>query len=272
MWGRVVEHVAGYRGQLAYPDRIRLVCGRCLLAGRDGVPTRIEHVDGVRAEPVCDTHATPGRSTARPISPAQLQQMVLSAYAVDLLPVETLHEAGYHPGPVQPAGLVAAARSEFRQLTRSRLGVVAVLSLIAAFLIVRALGLFPSTGVCDVPEAPSGAGPIAVERPFLGGLEVLSARELVHPAPERPRHVFGFGIVCGHRLGGRVELVGCGRPHTELLGTDFSPPNPRRECTLGDAYSRKPRFSVCWLDFSDEAGPPLDVLRLLDVHLWDLAR
>lgn len=34
MWGRVVEHAAGYRGQLAYPDRIRLVCGRCLLAGR----------------------------------------------------------------------------------------------------------------------------------------------------------------------------------------------------------------------------------------------
>ena len=171
MWGRVVEHTAGYRGQLAYPDRIRLVCGRCFFARRDGVPTRIEHSDEGRVVPVCDAHATEGHSRVEGMSPAELEQEVLSAYAVDVLPLETLHRAGFQAGPVPPIGLLPNVRAELRQLRRTRSGVAALVSLVAALLIVRALGLFPSSDAVDAPREVAAGAPIAIDQPFPDALD-----------------------------------------------------------------------------------------------------
>ena len=41
MWGRVIEHQMGYRSELGYPDRIRLVCAACLVSGGSVVPTTV---------------------------------------------------------------------------------------------------------------------------------------------------------------------------------------------------------------------------------------
>ena len=48
-------------------------------------------------------------------------------------------------------------------------------------------------------------------------------------------------------------------------------PNRCASARLGNAYSRKPGFSVCWLDLSRPAGPGLELLRLPGVRRWDLA-
>ena len=56
MWGRVVEHDRGTRAALAYPSRLRLVCGPCL-AERRGPVDPVEVVDrGEDLEPVCARH------------------------------------------------------------------------------------------------------------------------------------------------------------------------------------------------------------------------
>src|SRR4029453_6606871 len=122
MWGRVIEHTVGYRGQLAYPDRIRLVCGRCFVARRDGVPTRVEHSEEGRIGRVWDARATESRLWLEGMTPAELEQQVLSAYAVDVLPLETLHRAGFRAGPVPPIGLIPNARAELPPLRRGRAG------------------------------------------------------------------------------------------------------------------------------------------------------
>ena len=269
MWGRVIEHTAGYRGQLAYPDRIRLVCGRCFVARRDGVPTRVEHSDEGRIVPVCDAHAADSRLWLEGMTPAELEQEVLSAYAVDVLPLETLHRAGFRAGPVPPIGLIPNARAELRQLRRSRSVVAALVSLVAALMVVRALGLFPSTAAVDAPHEVATGAPIAIDQPFPDALDPAPTIERVGPMAQR-NHVVPLGLVCGHRVGDRAEIVRCGRP-AELIGFPSSPAEPKRECTAGNAYSRRPGFSLCWLDLTIPVGPGLVLLRLPGVRRWDLA-
>ena len=77
-----------------------------------------------------------------------------------------------------------------------------------------------------------------------------------------------FGIVCADRVGDRAEIVGCGRG--ELLGFYESPAKPKRTCKPGDAYSRRPGFTVCWLDLFDRDSG-LERLRLPGVRRWELA-
>ena len=265
MWGRVIEHTAGYRGQLAYPDRIRLVCGRCFVARRDGVPTHVEHSDQGRIVPVCDAHGADSRLWLEGMTPAELEQEVLSAYAVDVLPLETLHRAGFHAGPVPPTGLIPNARAELRQLRRSRSVVAALVAFVAALLVVRALGLFPSTAAVDGPREVATGAPIAIDEPFPDALDPAPTIERKSPVVRR-HHL--FGIVCADRIGDRAEIVGCGRG--QLLGFYESPAKPRRTCKPGDAYSRRPGFTVCWLDVFDRR-PGLERLRLPGVRRWELA-
>jgi len=267
MWGRVVEHAHGYRGQLAYPDRIRLICRECFFSGREGVPTRIERDPLGNPLPACETHAIPGRDHGS-FSPDELQQMLLSTYAVDPLPVESLHEAGFGVGHPSPNTFAAAAKAEARELSRSGSGVITVALLIAAFFALRAMGVFSIPGTPEEVVAPS---PAAVAGPFADDVVSLPPVELAHPRPERGGHrALLFGTLCGHRIGIAVQMMACGRARAELLGFYSSPPEPRRECNLGTAYSRKRNLSVCWFDLTDESGPPLDLLRLPGVHL-DLA-
>jgi hypothetical protein len=235
----------------------------------DGVPTRIEDSDEGCVVPVCDAHATEGRSGVQGMTPAELQQAVLSAYAVDVLPLETLHRAGFQAGPVPPIGLIPNARAELRQLRRSRSAVAALVSLLAALLIVRALGLFPSTGAVDTPRQVAAEAPIAIDEPFPDALDPAQAIERVAPVMRADR-VIPLGLVCANRVGDRAEIVPCDRP-AELIGFPWSPAEPKRECMAGNAYSRRPGFSVCWLDLSIPVGPGLEILRLPDLRRWDLA-
>jgi hypothetical protein len=145
--------------------------------------------------------------------------------------------------------------------------VAALVSLVAALLIVRALGLFSSTGPGEPPDSVGVAAPITADVPFPGSLDAWRPPERLHPVVERRHHV--FGLVCADRIGDRAILMACWRPRAELLGAYSWPPEPRGTCTFGNAYSRRPGFSVCWLDVEESLGP-LEFLRLPGVRRWDL--
>jgi hypothetical protein len=110
MWGRLIEHELGARAQVAYPARLRLVCGRCLAEGRGAVePVAVEGVDQLEA--LCRRHRGPTGPTTTPAS--EVQSELLATYAVDLLPLERvadpLRVRGRRPpaDPVEVAGKVA---------------------------------------------------------------------------------------------------------------------------------------------------------------------
>ena len=267
MWGHVVEHDAGYRGQLGYPDRLRLVCPVCLRSGWDGVPTRIVRGYDGEVRPTCDTHA-PAGTRGGEISPRGLQEMVLAAYAVDPLPVEALHRSGFRPGSVPPVGLWPSARAEVRQLTRGWSAMLVVVMLVAAFLAVRALGLVGSPGGAKV--ATGSPAPVAPS-PVVGEPGRTSVAASI-PKPERRTWKLPpFGIVCGIRTGDRVEVASCGRSGAGLLGLYDSPPDPVSECEHGNAYSRGRGFSVCWIDVDGSFDGEIERLRVPGVTLRELA-
>lgn len=67
--------------------------------------------------------------------------------------------------------------------------------------------------------------------------------------------IFPFTVVCRHPTGDGVALRPNCRGRSELGGFAVSPPDWRRECDL-DGYTRKGRFSVCWIRVRSRWRPP----------------
>ena len=120
LWGTVVEHERGWRGQFAYPSRLRLVCAMCAwFEPGTGVPA-VVHSFGKRVFTLCHAHRggiqVPDgrRSTPTGTDPEALRSRLLEAYAVDLAPEEavrwlfqqprTLHRPGMPTISVVPIG------------------------------------------------------------------------------------------------------------------------------------------------------------------------
>lgn len=98
LWGRVVEHELGYRGELGYPQRLRLVCPECLW----WPPSPGSSADVVAvlprglAVPLCNAHlviANESGLTIRSLRSAhEIESRLLSTYRVDLLPQPRPHQ------------------------------------------------------------------------------------------------------------------------------------------------------------------------------------
>ena len=96
LWGALIEHELGWRGQFGYPNRLGLACVMCAWfeSGRGGVA--VVHTFGRRLYTLCDRHRggieVPDGRRTRPsgIDPRALHSRLLDAYAVDLLPAERL--------------------------------------------------------------------------------------------------------------------------------------------------------------------------------------
>ena len=92
LWGRVVEHEFGYRGQFAYPQRLRLVCHLCLWRWGLGGPRPdvVVRLPWGRMVPLCEDHLDVSGRYEFPIRPTlparRIESELLSTYAVDLLP------------------------------------------------------------------------------------------------------------------------------------------------------------------------------------------
>ena len=91
LWGRVVEHALGWRGEFAYPQRLSLVCHVCMFQrGFDRAsPSGVVAYRNGSLSPLCDRHLL----TAQACSPAHLEVLpaedviiqLTDAYAVEPL-------------------------------------------------------------------------------------------------------------------------------------------------------------------------------------------
>jgi hypothetical protein len=90
MWGRVVDHARGARSRFAYPERLALVCGRCLTSGAGAVEAVIVVHSGTDLFPVCRGHRRAIRGTSWPA--ADIRSELLQTYAVESLPLGSIAE------------------------------------------------------------------------------------------------------------------------------------------------------------------------------------
>jgi hypothetical protein len=116
LWGRVIEHEIGWRGQFAYPARLGLVCSMCAwFEPGPGVPTVVHSFAGA-SYALCDVHRggiqlQDGRRT-RPtgLDPKVLQARLLDTYAVDLVPIDSVRSLFRRRRTPEPPGYVPSIR------------------------------------------------------------------------------------------------------------------------------------------------------------------
>lgn len=237
MWGTVVVHQVGFRCELAYPGRLRLVCARCVAEGRSGEPSRVKR-QGDLLVPTCQEHAS--SISGRPVrdTPARLQAELLSEYAVDLLPVEALQVSRIRalvPRPLRT--LAEQARREARVFVRLRETWIA--AIVMTLLLLRMGGGSGEPFPAPAPVATTGA-----VRPLAGTGDPVRV-PLAEPSagasfPE-------LAIVCGRLEGVVVTRARCGARGAGVVGFAWHPAEPRGACET-HGYTRKGRYSVCWLD------------------------
>lgn len=238
MWGRVVEHSRGTRAALAYPSRLRLVCGSCLAERRGPVDPIEVVVRGEDLDPVCARHLGPGEH-GRPA--ADVQQEVLGAYAVEVLPPQTAL-AGLRPragSAVILRRLDALPRipGRFRSAARGAVAIVTVLALGVAFSTIqrpdRVAALVSPSARSVAAGATSG---VATDR---GGTAVAPAS-----VPQQQ----ALPVICGVVAAGEIQRTACRQGRADAFGITSSPPAPRSSCE-GElqVYTRAGSRSVCWL-------------------------
>lgn len=245
MWGTVVEHARGSRSAVAYPARLALACGACLVAGTHREPDVVIE-RGAALAAFCEQHAR-ARAGGRSLAAADVRAELLSTYGVDVLPRSRIVPA--RRGPVfAPARLAAAIGHALGMLFTAVMFLwlgLAVVSVVAWVLAV-AIGLVTGTGATATPSLdalppPRVAARVAVWHASTSGVEP-------HGDLRQPLAVPDIAFVCGRGLGRRIALVPCSRP-SDLFGfaERAEPAGAARDCVVDpDAYSRGLHYWVCW--------------------------
>jgi hypothetical protein len=94
LWGRIVEHEFGFRAELAYPQRLSLICRLCFwqwgLVHSDAPSVVVRHRKGAMV-PLCEEHLELCRRYGYPVrtvlDAAVVERRLLDTYAVDVLRV-----------------------------------------------------------------------------------------------------------------------------------------------------------------------------------------
>jgi len=190
LWGSVVGHDFGYRAEFAYPQRLRLVCGRCLRIGRDRAPAWIVERRGEIAA-VCSTHARLTRRADR--TPAErIERELLGTYAVDPLPA---------------TGLTAPSFvHRFAHAVRSFFGAKTSIGWLLVALLVASVAFWGSSRTDD--PGPPAAVAAVVGTGTSGVVGPDGGQSFRHPSA---------GIVvrttCGTGPAASIEIVPCSKPH-----------------------------------------------------------
>jgi hypothetical protein len=78
LWGRIMEHEWGYRAELAYPQRLGLICPFCFW----------------QLTPSCDAHFATAIDTGYPVTaefgPVEVLGSLLASYLVDPMDADSL--------------------------------------------------------------------------------------------------------------------------------------------------------------------------------------
>jgi hypothetical protein len=260
MWGRVVEHTNGARSAVAYPARLRLVCGTCLHTGLGAVDPRWVLARSTHLLPLCARHARRAPAGER-IPAADVQADLLGTYAVDLLPRERLGDLGRPWARLSVLGVsVAGPLTALAALVIKGAGIL--LQVFMALLLVSTVLSFAFGVIGAVVDVVTGSDDVTAAVPSAAAEPVPADPFPVVPAPHggpkdasaaivsaaRPEPVPGFAVVCGVGEGRRIGLVDCGAP-SDLFGfaTEGSPRGAARDCIAGwVAYSRGEDHSICW--------------------------
>jgi hypothetical protein len=245
MWGRVIEHDRGVRSSLAYPARIRLVCGPCLSERRGAVvPVTVVQRDDDPV-PICARHLRPGE---RGIPADGVESALLDAYAVELLPLEVaVRGLGHRRGTATILRRLDAAPRVPERLRRPAraIALAAAVALIAV-------------GVLTLPGAPgqdrSAAGPPArsVAAPDERGADTGAGalpRTDASPAtaPRKNATISVPGAICGVVGAGVLQAVECREGHADAVGITSTPPAGRSSCDgRFEWYTRTSSWSACW--------------------------
>ncbi len=179
MWGTVVEHQRGARSRLAYPARLRLVCGQCLYMAEGAVdPTSVIDSGGAFTA-VCARHRGGIAGSSWPAD--QVQSELLSTYGVDLMPIERIDRSmrtGPAPMRSDPAELLRMVALGVWSLVKV---VVGGLFLIWAYsgLILLALALV--VGAFSLVTKALGFGPADAATPSVAVASPVAVTPIVVP-------------------------------------------------------------------------------------------
>jgi len=116
LWGTVIEHELGWRGRSAYPARLGLVWSMCAwFEPGPGIPTTVHAFAGC-SYTLCDVHRggiqVPDGRRTRPtgLDPRVLQARLLDAYAVDLVPIDSVRSLFRRRRTPEPPAYVPSIR------------------------------------------------------------------------------------------------------------------------------------------------------------------
>jgi hypothetical protein len=240
MWGRVVEHDRGVRSSLAYPARIRLVCGPCLSERRGPVdPLRVAIRDGQRV-PLCARHLDPGEGG---VSAAEVLAHLLDAYAVELMPADVATRGLGHGRAA--AALLRRIDTAPRIPERLRMP-VRIGGIVAAVAILAFGAMTLPRRSAPAPDAPpalaTGTGRIAPATSATSG-----TRRAATQPPSAVSQSRLPGVMCGVVAGGAIQEVACRAGRADAVGVTSSPPASRGSCGgTYEWYTRGHTWSACW--------------------------
>jgi hypothetical protein len=90
LWGTIVEHERGFRGEFAYPQRLGLICPFCFWNRGAAAAVEVGHVARSRRRrlvPMCDAHLELARCTGYVVDalldPAAVLEGLLGTYGVE---------------------------------------------------------------------------------------------------------------------------------------------------------------------------------------------
>lgn len=219
MWGSVVGHDFGYRAEFAYPQRLRLICGRCLRVGRDR-PARwvIDRRDDLRA--ACARHAVRSRRSTR-IPALAVERDLLGGYAVDVLPWTGLEA----PPPWRRLG----------RGVRSFLGAKTSIGWLLVALLVAAVAFWGAGATGDPVVNPTSAS--------------SGPRATASPAPhrfDRPAAGVVLRKTCGSGPVDAIEVVPCAEPHDWTSSAIFHA-GVVPKCFGATVQTRPDGRTLCWV-------------------------
>jgi len=243
LWGRLAEHSRGYRAEIAYPARLRLVCVACLAEGNGVLATRIDRLSAspasprVRLVPMCEVHAD-----IRSLPPArEVEQRLLARYRVEALPDASIARVRRDPR-------IALAEQ------RSSRRVLAIAAVTLSFLTLVALvgGLARGRPTATQPSIPAAGPPVPVrddsiklphDRISTGlvsapGIRVLLLSPRAFIAPQ-----------CGKMVRHDVVTAECGDPRADVFVENAGSAGARRGGTCSNRtkiVTRRGDRILCW--------------------------
>jgi hypothetical protein len=241
LWGRVVEHEQGYRGELAYPQRLRLVCTVCLERDATFRPPVGVAASGDRLRAMCAFHAWSVTSVDAgvQVAPAAVVEAeLLSRYQVDVLPADSLPHRAMHE---------TRARSRRRRLRFDPRGDLRAFVRAA---IVWGLLVSVLSGIGRTRDALLALGPTPPTSP-----STAVAETALPPRPERrmPSKPADIALPNLHRTCGRgprhaIALVDCRTPGVMWMSFETLRRGVDAECARGELAEALPDGRTrCWV-------------------------